>query len=38
VTVHNNGRLRRLRQSITDEVVELNNILLSMDEVYAEEM
>ena len=33
-----NGRSRRLRQSITDEVVELNDILLSMDEVYAEEM
>ena len=33
-----NGRSRRLRQSITDEVVELNDILLSMDEVYADEM
>ncbi len=33
-----NGRSRRLRQSITDEVVELNDILLSMDEVYAEEI
>jgi len=33
-----NGRSRRLRQSITEEVVELNDILLSMDEVYAEEM
>ncbi len=33
-----NGRSRRLRQSINDEVVELNDILLSMDEVYAEEL
>ncbi len=33
-----NGRSRRLRQSINDEVVELNDILLSMDEVYADEL
>ena len=32
-----NGRSRRLRQSITDEVSELNDVLLSMDEVYAED-
>lgn len=33
-----NGRARRLRQSITDEVSELNDVLLSMDEVYAQEL
>ena len=29
------GRARRLRQEITEEVTELNDLLISMDEVYA---
>ncbi len=30
------GRARRLRQEIADEVIELNDVLTAMDEVYAE--
>ena len=30
------GRARRLRQEIADEVIELNDVLSAMDEVYAE--
>jgi hypothetical protein len=30
------SRARRLRQEITEEVVELNDVLLAMDEVYAQ--
>jgi hypothetical protein len=29
------GRAKRLRQEISEEVVELDNILVAMDEVYA---
>lgn len=32
------GRARRLRQEITEEVIELNDMLTAMDEVYAEEL
>ena len=31
------GRAKRLRQEIKDEVVEINDLLLAMDEVYTSE-